>query len=415
MVTTGHVQRPVVGLRIESPPPWVDYHYASRMAFSNGDRAVGKTTVLLSLIHACTSPEVSAVDTGRVRKSQPNPEENGASPEHRDKPMAEIRERLSSLRGRVVWLEPIDMARLPGPTNLLAAILARIEVAARPWVFPEARDRGEGDHGDRRFGMLGGYPEALDPLQKLQRLQTRVAVAWDGNLTERRGQLDPDSYAVELMRAELDRMSFDRTLSEVLDTLASCVFRGSVVRDPLFVITFDDVHLNPVRCLDTLKLLQLIAVPRFFAIVLGDIRIVEMLVNLKYSGDFAGVLDHRARLNPLSMPFKAIASRVGPVAANALRKLLPPAQRIRLEGMTRADALNFQPIGSYRSELPRLHALLHRCPAYIASDPNSGMAGRKIYSLREFLLYPASPTIFSDKDECTEKNLTHAAIPQRTC
>ena len=44
-------------------------------------------------------------------------------------------------------------------------------------------------------------------LQRLQRLQTAVAVAWDGNLPARSGELDPDSYTVELLRAERSRLS----------------------------------------------------------------------------------------------------------------------------------------------------------------------------------------------------------------
>jgi hypothetical protein len=41
-----------------------------------------------------------------------------------------LKDYIKLLSNRVVWLEPIDMPPLPDPTNLLAAVLARIDSTA---------------------------------------------------------------------------------------------------------------------------------------------------------------------------------------------------------------------------------------------------------------------------------------------
>ena len=355
------------GLR--APPAWLDYDLASRMAFLYGDRGTGKSTVLMSLIELCNRAE--------ERRQE---EEQGA-----EMPSLTLY-RLSVLRGRVVWLEPIDMARFPGPANLLAAILARIEYAVRPFVFPATTERGGQGAGRERLGMLGRYSDGLDPLLALLRLQTTVATAWEGNLPDRRAELDPDNYAVEVMRAERERMTFNVKLSGALDALAAVV-PGTGGGGPLFVVTLDNVDLNPLRCLETLKLLHLLSVPRVFTIVLGDMIMVELALNLKLSGDFSALVGHRVRLNTISRLARDMAERVQELSANAMRKLLPPAQRLRLGSMTQAEVLNFLPIGTESDRLPRLHALLHCCPADMAADDRPRMEERDIYSLRDFLLY----------------------------
>ena len=133
------------------------------MAFLQGDRGTGKSTVLLSLVHACMGAEAPDFQIAGLEK----------------------------LRcGRVVFLEPIDMARFPGPAaaNLLAQVLARIEDAVQPLVFGATPERGEPDARREPRGMLGRCPEGRDPLLLLQRLQTAVATAWEGNLPDRGGR-----------------------------------------------------------------------------------------------------------------------------------------------------------------------------------------------------------------------------------
>jgi hypothetical protein len=248
-------------------PSWVEPWAASRTVFLHGDRGTGKTTVLLSLSRASCS-----------------------MPDDRDYPRGypeERREALRTMTERAVWLEPIGMDVFPASANLLAAFLARIDQAVRRQiqVCGEGLDAA-GDCTDG--GALGRVPYYEKALRRLQHLQTAVAVAWDGNLPARGGQLDPDSYAVEVANAERMRLSLQRDLSQALDDLACYLYRFSAsVRNPLFVLPVDDVDLDPLRCLDVLKLLRLIQVPRLFALVVGNIDLVDTVLSLNCSSELA--------------------------------------------------------------------------------------------------------------------------------
>ncbi|MGH9891707.1 MAG: hypothetical protein ACREA0_06940, partial [bacterium] len=387
--TLDALKRTTAAQGFRATPAWLDYRLSSRMAFLHGDRGTGKSSVLLSLAHACMGAET--------------PDSQVTGLEHLG-------------YGRVVFLEPIDMARFPGPAdaNLLAAVLARVEDAVQPFQFAATTERGGWDAGREPRGMLGRCPEGRDPFLRLQRLQTTVATAWDGNLPDRGGQLDPDDYAVEVRRAEHERMTFSFKLSGAIEALAALV-PCTAQPGPLFVVSLDDVDLNPLRCLEALKLLHLLSVPRVFTIVLGNMDMVEIALNLKHSGDFSALVGHRARLNVNSMLVSDVATRVGQLSANTMRKLLPPAQRIPLRFMTRAEALNFRPIGMEGNQVPRLHALLECCP--VPGD-RSRMAERDVGSLRDFLLYPAPKRLEADvTDEqleaCTYKASQILCMPPR--
>jgi hypothetical protein len=153
----------------------------TRAAFLAGDRGTGKTTVMASL----------------MRDSQPRngPHENAE---------------LNKMRGRVVWLETLDMEPLPRNANLIAAILARLEDAAKSYGASLSANSSP-------RGLLEPSSEYHTALLELQRLQTDVALAWDGNLPERQGQLDPDAYAVEVMRIEKARLSINAKFIQMLN------------------------------------------------------------------------------------------------------------------------------------------------------------------------------------------------------
>lgn len=97
------------------------------------------------------------------------------------------------------------------------------------------------------------------------------------------------------MRAERSRLSLNHYLSKALDELAEKVFQGYGVTNPLFVLPVDDVDLNPCRCLELLRLLRMIAVPRLFILALGDLDMVRIVLNLKYSGEFVSIAGDAGR------------------------------------------------------------------------------------------------------------------------
>jgi hypothetical protein len=322
----------------------IDEDRSSRMVLLSGERGTGKTSVLLSLKRLIER-----------HRQTPAPPSDGDGPK-KGQPEKDVEDRIIRLARQVVWLEPIDMEPLAEPTNLLAAILARLSAAA------DARSGGE--EGQGHHGLLEPSPAYHQALLKLRRLETSVALAWDGNLADRGAQLDPDNFAVEVMRTERARLSLNPSLHQALESLAGKVFCGrgtDGVTNPLFVLPVDDFDLNPLRCLELLRVLRMISVPRLFTLVLGDEKVAEAMLSLKLSGDFAKVAaqSFTERISPLSA--EEVRNLAGEVAANALRKLLPPGQIIRLEAMRPAEVLKFRPPGSPPGA-HSLYQIFQHCP-----------------------------------------------------
>ena len=275
------------------------------------------------------------------------------------------------------------MEPTPTSANMLAAILARIEDAvlrqdvfatSKPGVHPPSLSTG-------RSGAIA----------ELQRLQSDVGISWDGNVAERASHLDPDAYSLEVMRAERSRLALNRKLEEVLNCIAEEYYRGGAKQDPVFVLPVDDFDLNPPTCLEMLRFLRMLSVPRLFALVVGDLKVARTVLNLKLAGDLAAVAG--TSRDPRFLPVDAsdVAVLAGQVASHALRKLVPPAQRFYLEGLDLIGALNHRPMGMEGDQ--RLHDILaavslkasHESKVQL-EDSAEAITGHKVGSLRDFLL-----------------------------
>jgi hypothetical protein len=327
--------------------PWLDYSRKVRLALLTGERGTGKTTVLLSLLRALDKGEL----TGR------------------DIP-GDITQALTALRPRLICLEPLDMAPLPRPTNLLAAILARVEARLTP----------AGPPGEHTWASPCQAPTDFLPptdayhtaLAKFTRLQTDVALAWEGNLATRAGSLDPTQYAMEVMRAEHVRLSLNERLTDVLEAVAE-LLRGTIARDPLFIIPIDDFDLNPLHCLELLDLLRIISVRRLFFILLGDLQLADLVCTIRTAGDMVKLAARPSAITFLPPTTQAEASAHTPnIAGNAIKKLLPPSQRIELAVPDLRTALAFHPHGHVQPILD----FLRSCP--LPASPDSWKSSRII-------------------------------------
>jgi hypothetical protein len=213
-------------------------------------------------------------------------------------------------------------------------------------------------------------------------------LAWEGDLRGRRHLLNPDDLALEVMRYEKAHLSLTENLDSVLHQLAALPFTGGTIRNPLFVLPVDDFDLNPPACLDLLRVLRMLALPRLFFLVLGDLDVANVLLNLKLSAELGRVAEGAEASRMLSLPPADVAAMAGEVAANAIRKLIPPAQRIQLAVPSLLEALNFRPLG-HRDEDPYLHELLARCPTYVFQSSQWNLQrGRRTHEgdLRKMLL-----------------------------
>ena len=283
---------------------WLDRDRSSRIIMLAGARGAGKTTALLSIIQ------------GNYKKD----------------------EAFEQLWRRLVWLEPLDMEPLAKSVNLLAGILVRIEAA----INKAKTQAGTGHRNEgSQLASVSDWDRITtqkDPYFELLKLASDVALTWDGNLSARGGNLDPDVFATEVLRTERARLSLNRRMTDLLDRLARSFYPG---REPLFVLPIDDFDLNPAQAVPLLRLLRMVTAPRLFTIVLGDEDMARKVFALTYQGELmeavapTGTLDRSA-----ASSLRETADQIG---LSALRKLLPPGQRIYLHPMRAHKVLNLVP------------------------------------------------------------------------
>lgn len=340
----------------------IDTNRASRIFFVSGEPGSGKSTLYLTL---------------------------RAMLEEKDREYSEgYQESLGNLKESVRWLDTLDL-EVAGDEgeNLLAAVLVRlIEVLLQP-------------DSDSNTVISKSCEDAI---KNLEELATDIGIAWEGNLRARAGELDPDTYSVEVMRTQRARLGVNERLRKALDELAKnqcydCDFKT------LFVLPVDDFYLKPDASLQLLRLLRMISIPRLFFLVMGDVKTVEALFTEKSLADWTAVAGART--------FTAVPSRLNEAQARArelraryLRKLLPPKQRAEIEAMEWDEALRFKPehLGGKepRATVRTLGRLLKKS---LDSPPEGTKAKgnpRKI-TLLEFLVSPYEDESIPDTESIT--------------
>ena len=354
---------------LDANQDWLRDSCTTQLAFLSGKRGTGKTSVMASLRKAC-SQHLSQGELEKVKF--PN----------------DLFGLVTQVRSRLVWLEPLDMEVSNDSSNLVAAILARIEAKLQSVAGPRGSASTPGEMG----GLLDKESLARDPFLELQRFQTNMSLAWDKDFRERRPYLDPDDLAVESIRFEKSRLSLAQNFDRILNGFASMEIRSNsaiAVTNPLFVVPIDDFDLCPSSCLELLRVLRMISVPRLFFLVLGDLDGADLVLNLKFSADLAKVAEGVLYQGFLAIQLDEVAETASAVTTNALRKLIPPAQRVRLLDPTLQEALNFRPIG-HAADAPYLHDLLADCPVFDSVE-TSGRRKQIANVLSLMLPMPAIP------------------------
>jgi hypothetical protein len=304
--------------------PVIDADRKSRTVMISGDRGTGKTSLMLTLQQAITKSI-----------SDDNPIDRFGDRTKKD---------LLKIRNRVVWLEPLDMEHSSKSTNLFVSILARIDDAISNGL---QSSESEKDHNYPYGISVNPIPGRDDILMDLRRLQVDASIAWEGNLIARSPNLDSDAYATEVQRAERARMKMNSRFRKLLDDIATKIPWGQSIKNPIFVLAVDDFDLNPGRCLDILKLIRSLNVPRLFTIVLGDEEVAEEVFRLDLQGDMSRIanvsIDARDALS------SSFIKRIKHISPQAVRKLVPPHQRLKLKYNTIEESLETKPSTSEKS------------------------------------------------------------------
>ncbi|MCP3914651.1 MAG: hypothetical protein GY711_03725 [bacterium] len=331
-------------------PEQLDAGRSSQIVFVDGRRGSGKTSLQLSLMRLF-------IDRDLWSKARSWPKCVAKKKKKRKRARKIIKEfGKRSLPSRVVWLHTLDMEPLPKSTNLLAAILTRIERAVRTSALGLSPEESRDEAQQPPWDVFSAGD--ANPLADLAQLKREVSLAWEGNLKSRAGALDPLAYAAEENDAEVVRLDLNRRLNDVLERLA-LLGNWSGYDNPLFLLPVDDFDLNPGRCLELMHLVRLIKSPRLLLLVVGDLEVAEHMFRQKILGEITLVSGSAGR-GDVALP-KDDAARAQSIGAYALRKLIPPAQRVPLEPMSLAEALAYTP--SSRPQGEPLKQLLRELPA----------------------------------------------------
>lgn len=275
--------------------PAIDQVRHNHVFLLDGDRGSGKSTLLVTLIDAWT----------RVLR----------------------RQSLSYGGWGVPNLVPLllDLHPLPPSTHLLLYLLGRFH---RVIEGMEGRGRDGGD-----IPAAPWHPEAsaeLDSRKRWKKFVGAVGLGWDGNLQQRRGHIDPETYVVELEQAELDRLDIRDCFPGFMDALCKEMMRwAGLPKAPVFLIAVDDADMNPRRSMELLDLVRLLWHQRLVFLLTGDSDL--FLIALR--AHLLGELRHPLRQVPLlghEDPGTGDIRESVRLASEILEKVIPPQNRIRL-------------------------------------------------------------------------------------
>ena len=296
----------------------------------SGDRGTGKTSLVLTLLRATIEADAWKSEIDSLKQGNPECLER----------YLEIESAVDvTLKERVLWLDPLDMEMLPDSANLLAGILARVEsVVERMGVQHGGCPTG---CAPIPMGMLDARPSYEKALNDLSRLAADAALAWDGNIKQRAGQLNADAYGTEVRRSERARLQLNPRVHRVLEAVARQVTWHGRVTNPLLVLPVDDFDLNPRRCLELFRIIRELQVPRLFTLIVGDVERGEEIVQMQLTGNLAKVMGADLDANSfVESPFHA---RQRSLASNFLRKIVPPSQLVLLKEMSIQEAFDYRP------------------------------------------------------------------------
>lgn len=286
----------------------IDRNRASRLFFVSGEPGSGKSTLYVTL---------------RAMLSKERYHEEYSKGYENYKGSQELQGLINRLRGEVRWLEPIDLEVVGDKEeNLLAAVLVRL-----------IRELAESSSGVSST-CDGG-------IKNLEELAADIGMAWESNLPARAGELDPDNYSMEVIRAQQARLRVNERLRTALDELAHNNCYGCT-NSTLFVLPVDDLYLRPDASLQLLRLLRMISVPRLFFLIMGDITTIEEIFTEKALADRTSVAGAEI-FQILPDRLNDALARARELRARFLRKLLPPGQRTEIQPMDWYEAMKFKP------------------------------------------------------------------------
>ncbi len=304
-------------------------NYVSNILFLDGDRGTGKSTVLYSLINAITQNPEEFLE----KRPGSDQVESNMSEEQRQRKQDLYAILQGLVNQNVIFLDPLDPELMPAPSNIIAALMVRIEEAFK-----------RSSHQQKNFA----YEEVIFPgrsentWSEFSQLMRSVSIGWTPNLRGRQST-DPDTYAEEVLKTERARLKikkFDAIISQLTHEMG----KAHSTSPPLFILPVDDADLSPLHFLDLFHMIRRISSPHILFLVAGNYENLEKVFELKYAADFSEMNNPHShgQIYRNAEQQGYISSLSHNLAHAALQKLIPGGSHlIHLKHLTIQEALNF--------------------------------------------------------------------------
>ncbi|QSQ18847.1 hypothetical protein JY651_26170 [Pyxidicoccus parkwayensis] len=342
---------PVV-LPPQGPFTWqaADLQRPSNVLLIHGGRGSGKTSVMLTLLEIWRRTLMEGLECpgaapgGRGKEAEAGLCDTCISEDGSDVRSLEyllagktLQETLGrdDKPGLIIPLKPLDLQPLPRTASLLTWIASRICEFAN---LLEQLATGTLE-GVSPQPIASWHPESRNeaPWHKPWReFATAAAYGWESNLDQRRGSLDPESFAEELTQAERSRHDVVfrwRAFVSAVVKYACQQFPRTIKGKARLVLPIDDVDMNPNRCVEVLELVRFLWHPQLVFMLTGQSRLFVKMLRVTHHGLMRGGLGSGG-LN--RSEFKSLDARPSAheLAVQAYDRVIPPGQRFVLAPLT---------------------------------------------------------------------------------
>lgn len=334
--------------------PPIDDHRPNHVLLIDGGRGSGKTALFVTLLELWSR--------GVRGEGLPDPKEEKAK-----------WERLVRQTAQVVPVGMVDLQPLPPSTNLMIHLVGQLQRAVEALEVGDERPRSDEREPSRAAWEMVGLDEP-PPRKKWRKFLQAAALGWnDKGLDARRGQLDPEAFAVELEATERYLIDLRSTFRGLIDALAKS-FRerglSKSLRDrhdayPLFVIPIDDADMNLEHTLNLLDLLRALWHPRVVFLITGDSR----LFKARLRGQVRSQITPTPALEKDKTTEEERFSLEENLIDQAYRKIIPPNHRLLLPPLPPSARLRKMQSALERVDAPAHPLKLSNMAAYFDLMP----------------------------------------------
>ena len=308
-----------------------NHHNSSRLLFLSGPKGTGKTTLIK------TVQSLFNEDADRTIFTKTISEED-------DREYAEFLEKLKSefsegngkesLRNSVHWLDNFSLDPMPSGTNILGAILARLELFVN------------GNRISKKVGPLESISTWERAKYELANVRTDAIQAYENNIVKYEPSMDLESYSTVVSHVELTKINISKRLERALDNIIANqsgldIHNSNTIgfdRRGIYVVVIDDLDLRPEKAIEVIKLAYSLPVRRLFFVFIGILEDLDEVLFYQVQGEYRKLMDHHV-LSEDNKDIKAIANEV---SSSLLRKLIPVAHRVIIDSMNMEETFKYQ-------------------------------------------------------------------------